>query len=150
MRRRWLVGLCTAALISSGCGDKKELANALLGAGVAVVAAVAYAAASSECWAQCSHGYRCDNNRGVCVPQIDRAVGDPIVFVSSDDSCIVEDDGSLLCPNDPSTEHDPTRPSAPLPQRYGACDDLCYRYERCRILDGMAYCVSEDDPLYDE
>ena len=149
MGRRWLVGLCAAALVNSGCADK-DLTDALLGAGVAVVSAVVYAAASGECWGQCSHGYQCDRDRGVCVPQIDNASSGPIVLASVDEGCIVEDDGSLLCPDDPITEHDPVHPSTPLPQHYGACDDLCYGHERCRIIDNMAYCVGVDDPLYDD
>jgi hypothetical protein len=54
--------------LALGCGgaNQEKYAQAAVGTGIAVAATGAYRAVTKECWAQCSRGYLCNHESGLC------------------------------------------------------------------------------------
>jgi hypothetical protein len=107
-----------ASSLSLGCGSssKQEIAAAVITASAAVAAAAINRAATAECWGQCTNGLICDSSTGMCIepPETQDPAGEP----GEDDGCIQEDDGTVVCPDDPETwataqPDEPPAPSAP-------------------------------------
>ena len=95
-------------LVVTACSGASKKTNTYAGAGVtagiAVAAAAINRAATDECWGNCLHGYLCDKVKGVCVPAGELEVKPPYEPDPEEDRCVEEDDGSVVCPDDPETE----------------------------------------------
>ena len=128
MRRAALV-----ALLVSACAKEQAIAAGATAA-IAVAAAAAHRAATDYCWGNCSHGYVCDRKTGECVLP-EELEDDPAAASSAayDGSCIQEDDGRTVCPDDPPT------PASAAPA--DPCRGLCAESEQCVLDAGVADCA---------
>jgi len=66
-RRFVWVGVVSATFCLPGCTGSTT-GDAVVATAVTVAAVGVNRALTDECWAACSHGYVCDQKRGVCVP----------------------------------------------------------------------------------
>jgi hypothetical protein len=120
IRRALSVAALCALTFGCGSSSKQQIAAAVITAGAAAALAAVNRAATAECWGQCDNGLICDSQSGLCIepPETDPATLEPV-----DDGCIVEDDGTEVCPEDPETwataEPEP-EPPAPLDPAEGA------------------------------
>jgi hypothetical protein len=98
-------------LVALASCSKEQAIGAAVTTGVAVAAAAVNRAATKECWGTCTHGYICDPDSGECVPpdELEPPAG-PEGEDPEDDGCIEENDGRIVCPNDPETWAPPPDP----------------------------------------
>ncbi len=101
---RWWLLMCVCAGCSGASQSTNNYAAAGVTAGIAVAAAAINRAATDECWGSCSNGYVCDRAEGVCVPAGELKVPPADPPDAEDDGCIEEDDGAIVCPDDPEAD----------------------------------------------
>ncbi|HZO14853.1 MAG TPA: hypothetical protein VFB62_16375 [Polyangiaceae bacterium] len=121
-------------LLLCACATKEQAIAAGATAAIAVAAAAAHRAATDYCWGACSNGYVCDRKTGECVlPEELEVDPAPASSAAYDGSCIQEDDGRTVCPDDPP----PTNSAAPA----DPCRGLCVEGEQCEEDAGVADCA---------
>jgi hypothetical protein len=126
-------GLAPIALLLLSCNTPKQAAFAAGTAAVAVAAAAVHRAATDSCWGSCGNGYICDRQTGMCElpPETEEVRA---MSARQDAGCIEEDDGRIVCPDDPALET-----SAPPAD---PCQGLCVGEERCVVREGVADCLA--------
>jgi hypothetical protein len=83
--------LVAAVLLGCGGGNGKAYTGAAIGLPVMIGATAIYRAQTGGCWANCSAGYACDRQRGLCLRS------ECIPACASNQTCFIEDDNRARC-----------------------------------------------------
>lgn len=63
---RWVLVLAPLGVSSCGSTNQQNYVHAAVGAGAAIAAVGINRAITKDCWARCSPGYLCNEERGLC------------------------------------------------------------------------------------
>lgn len=106
----WQLYTSLLTTIVLGCGGSNDKAYAWAAASLPVMigATAIYRAQTGGCWANCSAGYACNRQRGLCLRS------ECIPACASTQTCFIEDDNRARCVDTLGAGQFGSKPRAPL------------------------------------